>query len=127
MGPRTDNDNGRTDVVYVLLLLQGAIGMVAGIGFLVISQGNPLALVSGFGKPAFLFALAAGAVRGWQWTRKVTLVVEALSLVSFMASAVVGLLGEVDFTINLVTLITNVALPAAVIGLLMNRRTTEHR
>ncbi|MGH2397862.1 MAG: hypothetical protein ACRDFW_12985 [bacterium] len=50
------------------------------------------------------------------------MIVEALSLASFLASAVIGLLGEVDFTINLVTLITNVALPIAVIALLSNGR-----
>ncbi|MGH2374889.1 MAG: hypothetical protein ACRDIC_15680 [bacterium] len=129
----TAQTEDRSTVVFVLLLLQAAIGMVAGLGLLIFTGGNPLAILSGFAKPAVLFVLAAGAVRGTPpasgypagrpWTRKATMIVEALSLASFLASAVIGLLGEVDFTINVVTLITNVALPVAVIVLLSNDRT----
>lgn len=130
--PTAESGDDRSTVVVVLLLLQGAIGLVAGLGLLIFTGGNPLAIVSGFGRPVLLFGLAAAAARGTppasgypagrRWTRKATIVVEALSLASFFASAVIGLLGEVDFTINLVTLITNVALPVAVIVLLSNGR-----
>ncbi|MGQ0549846.1 MAG: hypothetical protein ACT4PY_09305 [Armatimonadota bacterium] len=135
--PAAKAADDRSIVVVVLLLLQGAIGLVAGLGLLIFTGGNPLAIVSGFGRPVLLFVLAAGTVRGTppasgypagrRWTRKVTIVVEALSLVSFVASAVIGLLGEVDFTINLVTLITNVILPAGVIALLWNGRAQPRR
>ncbi|HET8678499.1 MAG TPA: hypothetical protein VFM39_00145 [bacterium] len=120
-------EKGNADVIFVLLLLQGAIGIVTGLGLLLFTAGNPLAILSGFARPAVLFILAAGVVRsahrvGRRWTIKATVIVEALSLASFLVSAVIGLLGEVDFTINLVTLITNVALPVAVILLLSNDR-----
>lgn len=120
-------EKGNADVIFVLLLLQGAIGIVAGLGLLLFTAGNPLAILSGFARPAVLFILAAGVMRGAhrvgrRWTLKATRIVEALSLASFFVSAVIGLLGEVDFTINLVTLITNVALPVAVIILLSNDR-----
>ena len=126
--PMPERADDRSTVVFVLLLLQGAIGIVAGLGLLIFSGGNPLAILSGFAKPAFLFVLGAGAVRSTRevarrWTRKATMIVEGLSLLSFLANAVIGLLDEVDFTINLVTLITNVALPIAVIVLLSNDRT----
>ena len=58
--------------------------------------GNPAALPLTLGTPILLFVLAAGVVRGWRWTRKVTLVLEALMLLGFLAGLLLGLLAALD-------------------------------
>jgi hypothetical protein len=112
------DDESRMEVVHVLLLLQGAMGLLSGAAMLIFMGGNPIALPLALGVPVLIFVLAAGVVRGWRWARKTAVILQWLILVAFGLSFLLGLLAALDFSINLMTLITNVALPVALIRLL---------
>jgi hypothetical protein len=111
-------DESRLEVAHVLLLLQGAMGLLSGTAMLLFMGGNPIALPLALGVPLLLFVLAAGVVRRWRWARKTAVVLQSLILLAFVVSFLLGLLAQLDFSINLMTLITNVALPVALIRLL---------
>jgi hypothetical protein len=119
--PSTD-DASRLEVVHVLLLLQAAFGVLSGGVMLLFSGGNPLAIPVALGTPLLLIVLAAGVVRRWRWARRTALVVQWLVLLAFALSFLLGLFKEVDFSINLLTLITNVLLPISILRLLRRRR-----
>lgn len=120
-GPE-QRDTGSGDVTYVLLLLQGAMALLSGLAMLLFMQGNPLVLPIALGTPALLFVVAAGVVRNRRWARRVAIVVESLILAGFAVSLLIGLLPPIDFSINLLTLITNLVLPVALIRLLRRSR-----
>jgi hypothetical protein len=104
--------------LHALLLLQGAMMLLAGAAMLLFTGGNPAVMPLTLGVPLLLFVLAAGTVRRWRWARRATLVVQWLTLLGFGLSLLLGLLDQVDFTLNLMTLLTNVVLPVSVIRLL---------
>lgn len=122
MTPSVQADESRLDVVHVLLLLQGAMGLLSGTAMLIFMGGNPIAIPLALGVPVLLFVLAAGVVRRWHWARRTAVIVQAIVLLAFAASFMLGLLAQLDFSINLMTLITNVCLPVAVIRLLRKPR-----
>jgi hypothetical protein len=117
------DDESRAEVVHVLLLLQGAMGLLSGAAMLIFMGGNPIALPLALGMPALIFVLAAGVVRDWRWARKTAVILQWLILVAFGLSFLLGLLAALDFSINLMTLITNVVLPIALIRLLPRPKT----
>jgi hypothetical protein len=112
----------RAEVVHLLLLLQGGMALLSGAVMLLFMGGNPLVMPLTVGVPLLLFVLAAGTVRDWRWARRVTLGVQYLTLLGFVASAVLGMIPALGFSLNLMTLITNVVLPVSVIRLLRRPR-----
>lgn len=113
-------DTSSLDMVHVLLLLQGALLLMSGVAMLIFMGGNPLAIPMSLGVPILLFVLAAGVVRRARWARRVTVIVQVMTLLGFVASAMFGLIAALDFSLNLLTLITNIALPIGIISLLQN-------
>jgi hypothetical protein len=106
----------RLEVLHLLLLLQGAILLLSGGGMLLFSGGNPSLLPLTVGAPLFVFTLAAGTVRGWRWVREGTLAVECLVLLGLVSGLLLSLAPGLSVSLNLLTLITNVGLPLAIIS-----------
>lgn len=111
----------RMPVLVVLLLLQGAAGLLgsAVAVVLAVALGAWLAVL-----PALLGALAPlllafGLARGWHWSRSGTVVLELLVMAGYAVSLLLGLLPGADAETGLVPLLANLALPAAVLGLLL--------
>jgi hypothetical protein len=115
-------DTSLLDVIHVLLLLQGAIGVLGGLAMLLFMGGNPLVLPVTLGTPLLLLVVAAGVVRRLRWAFSVATAIQALTLLGFVVSFLFGLLAIVDFSINLLTLVTNVAMPVALIRLLRSAK-----
>jgi hypothetical protein len=111
---------GLRHVLHVLLLLQGALGLLTGLAMLILMAGNPLAWPVTLGGPLLMFVLAAGSVRGWRWTRGAIVLVEALVLIGFGFGMLLGLVAALDYSLNLVTLMTNLALPLSILVLVKN-------
>jgi hypothetical protein len=64
-----------------------------------------------------LFVLAAKVVSGRRWALITLIVLQVVTLTGFWLQLVAGILPWIDFTVNLVGLITNVALPVGVVWL----------
>jgi hypothetical protein len=105
------------DIVYVLSLLQVAFLLLAAIGEVLLMGGNPAYLLFPIVKSVLLVLFATMALRQRRWALRGLVVIAWITLVGFVLQFLVGLIPAVDFTINLVGLMTNVALPAAVIWL----------
>lgn len=108
---------GPVDVVYVLLLLQAAMGLLAVLGLVLIMGGNPAYAVVPSIKPVLLLILARGVVRGWRRALGFVIAIETVSLAGYGLNLMVGFLPQADVTVNLVTVLSNVALPLVVIAL----------
>jgi hypothetical protein len=106
---------GAADVAYVLLLLQAALGVLATLGLLLLMGGNPVYLVVGFGGPVLLIILAGGVARRRRWALFTVAILEVVSLGAYYLNLLVGLLPQVDVTVNLVGLLAQVALPIAIV------------
>jgi hypothetical protein len=109
--------SGAADVVYVLCLLQAAFLLLGGLGEVLLMGGNPLYLVMPLAKTVLLFVFAGRALAGRRWALIALIVVQGITLTGFWLQVGAGMLPWVDFTLNLVGLITNVAMPAAVVYL----------
>jgi hypothetical protein len=105
------------DVVYVLCLMHAAFLLLAGLGEVLLMGGNPLYLGLPIAKMVVLFVFAAKVVSGRRWAMIALIVVQAITIVGFWLQVLAGLLPGLDFTLNLVGLITNVGMPFAVIYL----------
>lgn len=103
------------DVVYVLSLLQVAFLLLAAVGEVVLMGGNPAYLLLPVVKSALLIVFATRALSRRRWALRALTVLAWITLAGFALQLVIGLLPALDFTVNLVGLMTNVALPAAVI------------
>jgi hypothetical protein len=103
------------DVAHVLLVLQAALGALATLGLLLLMGGNPAYLAVGFGEPALLLVLAGRVARGRRWALVTVVVIETLSLAAFQLNVLLGVLPPVDMTVNLVELVSQVALPLAIV------------
>jgi hypothetical protein len=106
---------GAADVAYVLLLVQVALGMLATLGLLVLMGGNPVYLVVGLGHPLLLAVLAGGVARRSRWALLTVTVLEVLSLGAYQLNLWLGVLPQVDVTVNLVALLSQVGLPVALV------------
>jgi hypothetical protein len=105
------------DVVYALVLLEGAFGLLAGLGMVVMMRGNPVYMLMPVAKLTALLVLATKVMGGRRWAMITLIVAQAVSLLGFWLDVVVGLLPQVQFTINLAGLLTGVAMPMVVIWL----------
>jgi hypothetical protein len=103
------------DVVYVLTLLQVAFLVLAALGEVVLMGGNPAFLLLPVAKAVLLIVFATQALRRRRWALRALTVLAWITLVGFVLQLLIGLFPAVDFTVNLVGLMTNVALPVAVI------------
>src|SRR5262245_25342488 len=108
---------GTADVVYVLCLMQAAFVLLAGLGELLLMGGSPAYLVMPVTKAVLLFIIAAKVVSGRRWAMITLIVLQGITAVGFWLQVVAGLLPFVDYTVNLVGLLTNVAMPVALIYL----------
>jgi hypothetical protein len=115
--PTAPSRGSHADVVLVMCLLQAAFVLLAGLGELLLMHGNPLYLVLPMGKAVLLTVFAARVVAGRRWATVALIVVEGITLIGFWLQVLAGLLPFVDFTVNLVGLITGVGMPAAVMYL----------
>lgn len=109
--------DGSADVVYVICLMQAAFVLLAGLGEVLLMAGNPLYLGPPVVKTVLLFVFAAKAVSGRRWAMVALIVVQGITLTGFWLQVGAGMLPWVDYTVNLVGLVTNVVLPAAAIYL----------
>jgi hypothetical protein len=114
MPPQEESRRGM-DVVYVLCLMQVAFLVLGAVGEQLLMGGNPLYLGLPLIKVVLLFVFATKAVKGRRWAMVALLVTQAITVGGFALQYVVGgLLPMLDFTVNLVGLLTNVGIPAAV-------------
>jgi hypothetical protein len=105
------------DVVYMVCLMQAAFVLLGGLGEVLLMGGNPLYLVLPVVKVVLLLVFATKVVSGRRWAMVALIVVQGVTLVGFWLQVAAGMLPWVDFTVNLVGLLTNVVLPAAVLYL----------
>jgi hypothetical protein len=105
------------DIVYVLSLMQVAFLLLAAVGEVVLMAGNPLYLVVPVIKSVLLLVFATSALRQRRWALRGLYVFAWITLVGFVLQMLIGIFPAVDFTVNLVGLMTNVGLPVAVIWL----------
>jgi hypothetical protein len=117
MPPVTATDQSRLDVVHVLLLIQAALGTLSGLAMLLFMGGNALALPLTLGVPLLLFVVAAAVARRRRWALKLAVLCQFIILAGFVFSFLLGLLAQLDFSLNLATLLTNLALPIWLIKL----------
>jgi hypothetical protein len=111
-------DESRADVLYVLCLMQGAFLLLAGLGELLLMGGNPAYLALPVAKLVLLLWLGTKVVKGRRWAGYTLIVVQVVTLTGFQVQVVGGAwIPALDFTLNLVVLLTNLALPIAVIWL----------
>jgi len=113
--PAQEESRRGMDVVYVLCLMQVAFLVLGAVGEQLLMGGNPLYLGLPLIKVVLLFVFATKAVKGRRWAMVALLVTQAITVGGFALQYVVGgLLPMLDFTVNLVGLLTNVGIPAAV-------------
>lgn len=112
----THSRGGPADVLYVLLLVQAAAGLLASFGELLFMQ-NALYLVLPVLRAALLVLIAAKIVRGRRWAMVAALVMESFALFGMWAGALLGLAPGLSPSFTLAGLVTGVALPIAVIVL----------
>ncbi len=108
---------GALDVVYVLGLMQVAFIALAAIGEQLLMGGNPAYLVLPLAKIVLMLVFVTKALRRRRSALRGLVVLQWVTLVGFGLQLVAGLLPGVDFTVNLVGLLTNLVLPLAVIWL----------
>lgn len=112
------NDQSHLEVVYVLLLLQGAMGLLSGTAMLLFMAGSPAAFPLALGAPLLFFILAVGVTRGNRWARRAAIGTELIVVLAFGASFLLGLMAQVDMSFSFMTLLSSVVLPVTVINLL---------
>ena len=101
----------KSDVVAVLLLLQAALEVLATLGMFVLMGLNPVYVVVPGAHVVLLLVLASAVARRKRWAYWTVGVLETVSVCAYWLNMLLGLLPQVDLTINLVGLLTSVALP----------------
>jgi hypothetical protein len=119
---------GEFDVIYALVLLQGGFGVLASFGVVGL-MGSPVYLVAPLVKFAAMLFLAVRIARGRRWASITMIAVQSASVAGYLISLLISLFPAVTATVNLVGLITGLAVPAAVIWLCvrMLKRTSRPR
>ena len=110
-------DRGGHLVVKALLTLQAGFGLLGTLGMVVI-MGLDLryALLPGLHSVVLLvLAGFVGRRRGWALTA--TIVLEGFALAGWLVQVLLGLLPQIDFTVNVVGLLTMLGLPVVVVVL----------
>ncbi len=114
---------GPFDLVFVLLMLQAAMGLVALMGTMVfaIAIGAPLmlagGLVLGLLGPVLAIWLAIGISRLRRWARNGTVLFEALIVIGFVVRVLIGR----ELAFGLMPFASGVVIPLSVIGILVSR------
>ena len=125
--PRSSDASDWSDVALTLLLVQAASALVAALGFIAVTLFmGTLPAFSGYallavGKPLLLIGLAPGAARGRRRRRRAVLVIECLTLLGFAFNLLRDAVPWLGTAVTFVSLLTNVALPAAIIVALSRR------
>jgi hypothetical protein len=108
---------GHGDVAHALLLLQAAFGIVATLGMLLLMGGRLVYALIPTLSWLVLFVLAGLVARRRRWAYVAAILVEGLSLAGWLLNVAVGVVPQIDVTVNLVGLLTEVGLPVAVLVL----------
>src|SRR5215475_712462 len=103
---------GYAHLLYVLVVLQASLGVVAVLGQLVFTGGRAVYALAPGAHAILLLVAASAAVRGRRFGPVVIVVLQWLSLAGFGYSTALGLLPWFSATVNLTGLATGVALPA---------------
>src|SRR5262245_11992069 len=113
--PRPDAQTQRGENLRVLLLMQAAFVLLGGVGETLLMGGNGLYLALPALKAVLLMVLGRHIAR--RWALRTVLILQVITLTGFVVQLGAGLLPQVDFTVNLVGLLTTVALPAGMVWL----------
>jgi hypothetical protein len=108
---------GAVEVVRVLCLMQAGFLLLAGFGQVLMMGGAPAYLIAPVVKLVLLIVLAARVARGRRWAMITLIVLQVITLAGFTIQLAVGLLPQLDDTVNLVGLASDLALPAIVLAL----------
>ncbi|MEU0561182.1 hypothetical protein [Dactylosporangium sp. NPDC006015] len=111
-------------VLRGLLLLQGALGLTGTLGMLTLMGFNPVYAVAPVAHAALLMTLG-GLLERRRWALVATLVAEVLAVAGWEGQLLLGLLPQLDFTVNLTGLLTTLALPLTVLVLCARRVTAR--
>jgi hypothetical protein len=103
-----------------LLVLQGAFGLTGTLGVVTLMGFNPVYAIAPVAHAALLMTLGALLERR-RWALVTTIVAEVLALAGWQLQLLLGLLPQVDFTVNLTGLLSTLALPLAVLVLCARR------
>ncbi len=120
--PGTERDPGRDEIAFVLLLVQSGLGVLSLAGVIVVAAAGVrtgLAAVPALVQALAPLVLAFGVAARRPWARRGTLAYEALALAGFTVNALVALSPRVGLDLGAAALLTGVALPAAIVGLLV--------
>lgn len=109
-------------VAQGLLVLQGAFGLTSTLGIVTLMGFNPVYAVVPVAHAALLMTLGALLTRR-RWALVTALVVEVLAVAGWQLQLLLGLIPQLDFTVNLTGLLTTLALPVAVLVLCARRLT----
>lgn len=111
-------------VVRGLLVLQGAFGLTSTLGVLTLMGFNPAYAVVPVVHAALLMTLG-GLLRRRRWALVTVVVVEVLAVAGWELQLLLGLLPQLDFTVNLTGLLTTLVLPVTVLVLAARRVTAR--
>lgn len=116
-GGAVSDRGGVADVLRVLCLMQAAFLLLAGLGEVLMMGGNVAYLVAPVAKMVLLLVVVAKVAKGRRWATITLIVVQAMTLVGLTIQQLIGLLPGLDYSVNLVGLVSNLALPVTVIYL----------
>jgi hypothetical protein len=111
-----DPRSGRAELARLLLLLTAGMTLLAMLGEIVLMASPAYAAVPVM-KAILLMVLARKIVLYRRWAMITTIVLAAMMLAGFSLSSLIGLLPQIDHTVTLTGLITEVALPIVLIVL----------
>lgn len=111
-------------VVRGLLVLQGAFGLTSTLGMLTLMGFDPLYAVAPLAHAALLMTLGALLERR-RWALVAAIVAEVLAIGGWQLQVLLGLLPQLDFTVNLTGLLTTLVLPVTVLVLCARRVTAR--
>jgi hypothetical protein len=114
----TPNDKGPVDIAAILLVLQAALGLVAGLDVLWIAAGQmPQATMLTVGVSVAGLVAAIGVATLHSWARWLVVALQGLLVLNEISTT----LPRPAIGISLVAVLTNLVLPAAIIALLWSR------
>jgi hypothetical protein len=100
-------------VAKALLTVQAGFGLVGTLGLVVVMGFNPWYAVLPGLYTVFLVILGEFVGRARAWALTAAIIAEGFALAGWVLQVLVGLLPPVDFTVNLVGLLTMLGLPIA--------------
>jgi hypothetical protein len=119
-----DRSLGRAELARLLLLMTAGFTLLAMFGEIVL-MASPWYAAVPVAKAIVLLVLARKVAAQRRWALICTIIVAALGLTGFMGSSLVGLLPQLDHTLTLTGLITQIALPITLIALCTLLLTTK--